>query len=75
MLVVFACLLVLIAAAQQASAFVVETPADALVSNFQEFGFLQAFLKSIAMILVTELGDKTFFIAAVCVKILLSSPF
>ena len=27
--------------------------------------FVQAFLKSIAMIVVTELGDKTFFIAAV----------
>lgn len=44
---------------------VVSTPADTLVGSFQEFGFLQAFLKSVTMIVVTELGDKTFFIAAV----------
>jgi hypothetical protein len=28
-------------------------------------GFIEAFVKSIAVIVVTELGDKTFFIAAV----------
>ena len=34
-------------------------------TDFEGLGFVPAFVKSIMMIIVTELGDKTFFIAAV----------
>lgn len=37
----------------------------ALVSPEVGLDFVQAFFKSLAVIVVTELGDKTFFIAAV----------
>jgi len=41
------------------------TQPGSFFSNLLELGFVQAFIASLSVILVSELGDKTFFIAAI----------